>query len=138
MSDTYKKADDHDLASWHDVVHEVISSLGNKGVELTPEMLYAIYNKLPKQIQNIADMWGMTDTVFCDEAYKWLGKNWPDDIKPLPIPKDICTNTYHEETISDIQEDMYSVLDLLPKDEHGFVNGSVEIKVIVTFKPKLK
>ncbi len=53
---------------FHDVVVELT------GESLGPKQLRVLFDSLPEQTRNIAHCWGMSDTVFRDEAYVFLSK----------------------------------------------------------------
>ena len=48
----------------HDVIVDTLD------VQPTKEQAEAIFDKLPVPVQDIAFQWGMSDTVFRDEAYE--------------------------------------------------------------------
>jgi hypothetical protein len=41
----------------------------------TPEALRALFEGLPEDIRNLAHCWGLTDTVFRDEAFEYYRDN---------------------------------------------------------------
>lgn len=56
----------HGVGSFHDTVYEAT------GVSHSNEKLKKIFFTLPKHIQMIAIQWGLSDTVFGDEAYIFI------------------------------------------------------------------
>lgn len=58
-----------DWGSLHDVVVEF------DGKSRTKEEIRAIFDKLPERMRNTAHLWGLSDTVFRDEAYVYLRVN---------------------------------------------------------------
>jgi len=54
------------VGSFHDTVYEAT------GVSHSNEKLKEIFYTLPKDIQMIALQWGLSDTVFGDEAYVFI------------------------------------------------------------------
>ncbi len=57
------------ITSFHDVVFEATN------IHYPDSELKNIFNSLPMVIIDIARTWGLSDTVFRDEAYDWLQKN---------------------------------------------------------------
>ena len=67
---TRSRYDKHDLDyMFHDVVLDAI------GKDLDKDILFKIYETLPESIRCTAEQWGLSDTVFRDEAYEWIKKN---------------------------------------------------------------
>lgn len=60
--------EDYGAEHFHDTVWEVT------GVSYPADKLREIFLILPKNIQFIALEWGLSDTVFNDEVYKFLEK----------------------------------------------------------------
>jgi two-component SAPR family response regulator len=58
-----------DLDALNTVCYDVLD------IKLDTEQLKAIFEILPKHIKGIGIQWGLSDTVFRDEAYEWLEKN---------------------------------------------------------------
>ena len=58
-----------DFDSFHDSVYDLT------GQELTHEKLELIWLKIPEHIQNLAIMWGMSDTEVREKAYEYLEEN---------------------------------------------------------------
>lgn len=56
----------HGVASFHDAVLEATSK------SCTDAELLVIFSQLPIPVQAIAHQWGLSDTVFRDEAYRYL------------------------------------------------------------------
>lgn len=54
-------------------LHDVVAQLDNK--PRTKEEIQAIFDKLPERVKDTAHQWGLSDTVFGDEAYVYLSKN---------------------------------------------------------------
>ena len=67
--------DEYQWGQFHDVVSEV--KLG----KYTPEALRLIFDQLPESINDLAQMWGISDTVVRDDAYVFLRQN-PEIILP--------------------------------------------------------
>ncbi len=61
--------EENDLDVLHDVCYDVLD------IELNTEQLKAVFEILPEHIKGTGIQWGLSDTVFRDEAYEWLGKN---------------------------------------------------------------
>jgi len=53
---------------FHDVVVDIFSA----EEEISMEILKALFQQLPEHIQHIALEWGLSDTVFRDEAYAYI------------------------------------------------------------------
>jgi len=67
---TRSRYDKHDLYyMFHDVVLDAI------GKDLDKDILLKIYETLPESIRCTAEQWGLSDTVFRDEAYEWIENN---------------------------------------------------------------
>jgi len=58
--------DDVGIALFHDAVYDAIE------VSHPPEKLKEIFLTLPQNIQIIALQWGLSDTVFRNEAYSFI------------------------------------------------------------------
>ena len=58
--------DQRDWDSFHDTVHEALN------VSLMQEGLEEIFWQLPDNIRDLAFQWGLSDTVFSDDAYTFL------------------------------------------------------------------
>lgn len=62
-------SDKSEWASFHDVIIEVT------GESLEPDGLRKVFNTLPEHIRNTAHSWGLSDTVFRDDASVFLREN---------------------------------------------------------------
>lgn len=58
--------DKGEWAAFHDVVYDVINT------SLTPKELRGVFETLPTGVRDVAHCWGLSDTVFKDEAYAWM------------------------------------------------------------------
>ena len=54
-------------------LHDVVVQLDGKS--RTKDEIRAIFNRLPERVKDTAHQWGLSDTVFRDEAYVYLSKN---------------------------------------------------------------
>lgn len=61
--------DSNDFAHFHDAI------INASDKHLNQDELIEIWNLLPIEIKTIAIEWGMSDTVFRDEVYRWVEKN---------------------------------------------------------------
>lgn len=63
----------NEWASFHDVLTEVFLELGwmkkGEGLDFSIESMIEIFNSLDPHTRAIAHEWGLSDTVFRDEAY---------------------------------------------------------------------
>lgn len=68
---------------FEDVIVEVLIDVNPKCATFytTPSALRKIFKLLPERIVSDAYVWGMSDTVFRDNAYTWLLSNWIDKIE---------------------------------------------------------
>lgn len=59
-------SDKHEDGVFSDVLYEIDK------IEYDSEALRKIFLSLPKEIQDVAYCWGLSDTVFCDDVYDYL------------------------------------------------------------------
>lgn len=64
MITTKELFEDNKWDGLHDVIVDTLD------ISPTKEQAIEIFNKLPEPVRNIAHQWGMSDTVFRDEAYE--------------------------------------------------------------------
>ena len=126
-----------EAAHFHDVVAEIlhVKNITNKNL-LSDDKLLKIYNKLPQSIRDEAKTFGCADSVFRDNAYVWLSKNWEDVLKSLIfknskylslavttyIKVEIPNNTIPEEALTILADNM----------DYTFTYNSDGIKILDT------
>lgn len=59
----------------YNAMHDVIRGALKPSCQITDEIIEAVWQQLPENIQAIAIEWGCYDSVFRDDAYSWLKKN---------------------------------------------------------------
>ncbi len=62
----YMNFDEHDWDCLHDVIIDAT------GQHCNQSKLEELFKSLPKEIRRIAIQWGMNDTVFRDEVFKYI------------------------------------------------------------------
>lgn len=62
----FEETDPTEWASFHDTVLEATEQ------DASQDELERIFETLPEQVQGIAGLWGLSDSVFRDEAYVFL------------------------------------------------------------------
>jgi len=58
----------------YDAMYDVI--FGVKGFQPTNDQIQEIWDSLPEHIKGTALQWGCSDSVFRDNMYEWLEKNY--------------------------------------------------------------
>lgn len=68
LIDTEDYFDKHDWDCLHDVVYEVV------GVQVEQKYLEELFKTFPQELIGKAITWGMSDTVWCEDVYKFLNE----------------------------------------------------------------
>ncbi len=69
MRVTNYEISNHDLKSLHYVCYEALE------LDLNQDQLKVIFELLPETIRLAGFQWGLSDTVFKEDAFEWLQKN---------------------------------------------------------------